>query len=98
MALRPTLAVLEAPEASLTLLRGRKADRRTEAEDLRLEVAARQAEAVEMADFLLPLMAQLVNGCRELGPAHFQVAIAVRERLARYRRQNEPEPEGEVAA
>lgn len=68
-----------------------------EARDLRLELAARQAEAVDLVDGLTPMVSALIAGCRELGPRHYQIALTVRDRLDRYRRQQQPEPEGRAA-
>lgn len=77
------------PGAFLRLVE-RKSDRRTEVADLTDELTARRAEAFELVDGLAPLLSFLIAGGRELSPRHYQAAIAVRERLARYRRQWEP--------
>lgn len=64
-----------------------------EARELRIELAARQAEAVDLVAGLAPMVSALIAGCRELGPRHYQIALTVRDRLDRYRRQQDPEPE-----
>lgn len=77
--------------------KGRQPAAVEEARDLRLELLARQLEATDLVDGLMPLLSSLIPGCRELGPRHFQTALTIQDRLARYRRQQDPEPTGRAA-
>ena len=78
--------------------KGRQPAAVEEARDLRLELAARHAEAVALVDGLAPMVSALISGCRELGPRHYQLALTVRDRLDRFRRQQDPDPETPAVA
>jgi hypothetical protein len=73
--------------------------RETTLADLCDELTARKAEAVALVRGLLPLVAFLTSAAREVGPSHYQAAIAIAARLRRYLAQNEdPDPEAPAVA
>jgi len=70
---------------------GRKADRRTEADDLRLDLAAHATEALRFCDLAEPRVAALLPALRELGPREYQLGLGIANLVASYRRRHSPE-------
>lgn len=80
------MALRAAPE-SIADLRQRKADRRTEADDLRMEIAARRMDAFDLVDAAQPYLSRLELVAHEVGPVAYQHVAALRGLLARHARQ-----------
>lgn len=90
------MAAMRAPE-TLDAHRARKADARTEASDLRLELQARGDEAIGLCDSLAPVLRRLDYFAKEHGPAAQAVVHELAYRVARFRAQWTPEPEDGAA-
>lgn len=89
------MAAMLAP-VSLETVRARKLDRRTEADDLRMELHARSVEASALCDSLDPLVRRLAFFASEHGPAAQTTVNELAYRIARFRRQW-TDPEGSAA-
>ncbi len=75
-----------APE-SIDAIRARKADHRTEASDLRMELTARRLDALELVEAAQPFLSRLELVAHEVGPVAYQHVAALRSLLARHARQ-----------
>ena len=96
-----SLRALRRETAVLARISGaqRKPDRRTEADDLRLDLAAHCAEALALTDFVGDRVAALLPALRELGPREYQLGLAIAHALGSYRRRHtDPEPAPAVLA
>lgn len=80
------MAAMRAPE-SIEAIRARKADHRTESEELRMELATRKAEALRLVTDSQPYLSRLELVAHEVGPVAMQHVLALRGLLARHGRQ-----------
>lgn len=81
---------MRAPE-SIADLRARKADRRTEADDLRMELAVRKADALNLVGAAAPFLNRLEMVATEIGPTAVASVMGLRSLLDRHARQWTPE-------
>lgn len=82
-----------AAPVSLDAHRSRKADVRTEAVDLRMELDARKTEALRLVVSAQPYIHRLEMVAREIGPEAMQTVYGLGYLIARYGRQwDDPEP------
>lgn len=72
---------------SIDAIRARKADHRTEASDLRMELGVRKAEAIRLVVDSQPYLARLELVAHEVGPVAMQHVLGLRMRLDRFARQ-----------
>ena len=83
---------MRAPE-SLAELRARKADHRTEADNLRIELRVAHTEAVRLVIAAQPHLSRLEMVAREIGPTAMQSVFALRNLLDRNVEQRSTDPE-----
>lgn len=85
-----------APE-SIDDLRARKADHRTEAGDLRMELTARGVEARMLVVNAEPFLNRLEMVATEIGPTALASVMGLRALLSRHGRQWDEGPDGSAA-
>jgi hypothetical protein len=90
------MAAMRAPE-SIDELRARKADHRTEASDLRMELDVAHSEAIRLVIDAQPHLNRLEMVAHEIGPTALQSVQAVRALLERNVTRRTPNPEGTAA-
>jgi hypothetical protein len=74
---------MRAPE-SIAQLRARKADHRTEAGDLRMELDARRVEAFGLVTAAAPYLSRLETIAHEFGPVALHQVMALRGLLRQH--------------
>lgn len=90
------MAAMRAPE-SIADLRARKADHRTEADYLRMDLQVAHTEAVRLVVEAQPYLSRLEMVAHEFGPAAEQCVSAIRFLLDRNVTRRTPDPEGTAA-
>jgi len=84
---------MRAPE-SLDAIKARRADHRTEADHLRMELDVARTEAIRLVIDCQPHLARLEMVAHEIGPVALQSVFALRVLLDRNIERRTPRPDG----